>query len=40
MISVSELTKVYGMTVAVDHISFDVPEGQIVGSEGPYNLRC
>ena len=35
MISVSELTKVYGMTVAVDHISFDVPEGQIVGFLGP-----
>ena len=35
MISVSDLTKVYGMTVAVDHISFDVPQGQIVGFLGP-----
>lgn len=35
MISVSDLTKIYGMTVAVDHISFDVPEGQIVGFLGP-----
>jgi len=35
VISVSDLTKVYGMTVAVDHISFDVPQGQIVGFLGP-----
>jgi ABC-2 type transport system ATP-binding protein len=35
VISVSQLTKVYGQTVAVDRISFDVPEGQIVGFLGP-----
>lgn len=35
MISVSELTKVYGQTVAVDRITFEVPEGQIVGFLGP-----
>ncbi len=35
MISVSELTKVFGQTLAVDHISFEVPKGQIVGFLGP-----
>jgi ABC-2 type transport system ATP-binding protein len=35
VISVSELTKVYGTTLAVDRISFDVPQGQIVGFLGP-----
>ena len=35
MISVSDLTKVYGQNVAVDHVSFEVPEGQIVGFLGP-----
>mgnify|MGYP000569069034 CR=1 FL=1 len=35
MISVSELTKTYGQTVAVDRISFEVPQGQIVGFLGP-----
>ncbi len=35
MISVSQLTKVYGQTLAVDHISFEVPKGQIVGFLGP-----
>jgi ABC-2 type transport system ATP-binding protein len=35
VISVSELTKLYGQHVAVDHISFDVPKGQIVGFLGP-----
>ena len=35
MISVSELTKTYGQTLAVDHISFEVPKGQIVGFLGP-----
>jgi ABC-2 type transport system ATP-binding protein len=35
VITVSELTKVYGQNVAVDHISFEVPEGQIVGFLGP-----
>jgi len=35
MISVSELTKVFGQTLAVDRISFQVPKGQIVGFLGP-----
>ncbi len=35
MISVSKLTKEYGLTRAVDQISFDVPRGQIVGFLGP-----
>ncbi len=35
MISVSQLTKAYGQTLAVDHISFEVPKGQIVGFLGP-----
>ena len=35
MISVTELTKAYGNVLAVDHISFDVPKGQIVGFLGP-----
>jgi ABC-2 type transport system ATP-binding protein len=35
VISVSELTKVYGQTLAVDHISFEVPRGRIVGFLGP-----
>lgn len=35
MISVSNLTKVYGQTLAVDNISFEVGKGQIVGFLGP-----
>ncbi len=35
MISVSQLTKAYGQNLAVDHISFEVPAGQIVGFLGP-----
>jgi ABC-2 type transport system ATP-binding protein len=35
VISVSDLTKVYGQTLAVDRVSFDVPKGQIVGFLGP-----
>src|SRR5215210_8703652 len=35
MISVLELTKVYGRVLAVDNVSFDVPAGQIVGFLGP-----
>jgi ABC-2 type transport system ATP-binding protein len=35
VISVSQLTKEYGQTLAVDHISFDVPKGQVVGFLGP-----
>jgi ABC-2 type transport system ATP-binding protein len=35
MITVQELTKRYAHTVAVDHISFQVAKGQIVGFLGP-----
>jgi ABC-2 type transport system ATP-binding protein len=35
MINVKELTKRYAHTTAVDHISFEVPKGQIVGFLGP-----
>jgi len=35
MITVKELTKRYARTVAVDHISFAVQKGQIVGFLGP-----
>lgn len=35
MIKVSELTKRYARTTAVDHISFEVERGQIVGFLGP-----
>lgn len=35
MISVSQLTKAYGPVLAVDHVSFEVPRGQIVGFLGP-----
>ncbi|HTT32107.1 MAG TPA: ATP-binding cassette domain-containing protein [Methylomirabilota bacterium] len=35
MISVSELTKRYARNTAVDHISFEVEKGQIVGFLGP-----
>jgi ABC-2 type transport system ATP-binding protein len=35
VIEVRELTKVYGQTLAVDRISFDVAKGQIVGFLGP-----
>jgi ABC-2 type transport system ATP-binding protein len=35
VISVSELTKLYGQHIAVDHISFEVAKGQIVGFLGP-----
>jgi ABC-2 type transport system ATP-binding protein len=35
VISVSQLTKSYGHVTAVDHISFDVARGQIVGFLGP-----
>lgn len=35
MISVTELTKAYGHVLAVDHISFEVGKGQIVGFLGP-----
>ena len=35
VIKVSELTKVYGQTLAVDHVSFEVTKGDIVGFLGP-----
>jgi ABC-2 type transport system ATP-binding protein len=35
VIEVRELTKVYGQTLAVDRISFEVPKGAIVGFLGP-----
>jgi len=35
MITVKELTKRYARTTAVDHISFEVEKGQIVGFLGP-----
>jgi ABC-2 type transport system ATP-binding protein len=35
VIAVRQLTKAYGQTLAVDHISFEVPKGQIVGFLGP-----
>jgi ABC-2 type transport system ATP-binding protein len=35
VISVSQLTKVYGQTVAVDSVSFEVPKGEVVGFLGP-----
>src|SRR5271165_1152670 len=35
MIRVQDLTKRYARTIAVDHISFEVEKGQIVGFLGP-----
>ena len=35
MIKVQELTKKYARTIAVDHVSFEVQKGQIVGFLGP-----
>jgi ABC-2 type transport system ATP-binding protein len=35
VIKVAELTKAYGHTLAVDHISFEVEKGQIIGFLGP-----
>ena len=35
MISVSNLTKAYGSVLAVDHITFEVGKGQVVGFLGP-----
>src|ERR1700721_2411326 len=35
MITVKELTKRYARNTAVDHISFEVAKGQIVGFLGP-----
>jgi ABC-2 type transport system ATP-binding protein len=35
IIQVKDLTKFYGSTLAVDHISFDVKEGEVFGFLGP-----
>ncbi len=35
MISAENLTKVYGKRAALDHVSFEVPEGEIFGFVGP-----
>src|SRR4030065_230049 len=35
VIQINDLTKSYGLTLAVDHISFDVKEGEIFGFLGP-----
>ena len=35
IIQVKDLTKLYGNTLAVDHISFDVKEGEVFGFLGP-----
>jgi ABC-2 type transport system ATP-binding protein len=35
VIGVNDLTKSYGITLAVDHISFDVKEGEVFGFLGP-----
>lgn len=35
VISVQQLTKMFGAQLAVDHLSFEVPAGQIVGFLGP-----
>lgn len=35
MVSVNQLTKVFGSFVAVDHLTFHVPSGQILGFLGP-----
>jgi ABC-2 type transport system ATP-binding protein len=35
VISAEDLTKVYGQRTALDHVSFEVPEGEIFGFVGP-----
>ena len=35
MIEVDKITKWYGPTLAVDHLSFSIPKGRIVGFLGP-----
>ena len=35
MIEVRNVTKKYGSTIAVDNISFDVKDGEVVGFLGP-----
>ena len=34
-VQVSELTRTFGNFVAVDHVSFDIPKGEIFGLLGP-----
>lgn len=35
MISVTNLTKTYGSRIALDHVSFEVPKGEVFGFVGP-----
>src|SRR3981189_503557 len=35
MITVEGLTKIYGSRTALDHVSFEVPKGEIFGFVGP-----
>jgi len=35
IIQVNDLTKSYGLTLAVDHISFEVKQGEVFGFLGP-----
>jgi len=35
LITAENLTKVYGKRTALDHVSFEVPEGEIFGFVGP-----
>ncbi len=35
MVSIKELTRYYGQTCAVDNLSFEIPQGQILGLLGP-----
>src|SRR5580698_7744365 len=35
MIDVSQLTKKYGSTLALDHVSFSIQPGEVVGLLGP-----
>src|SRR4030065_2033494 len=35
VIQINDLTKSYGLTLAVDHLSFDIKEGEIFGFLGP-----
>ena len=35
MIEVEELTKAFGSNVAVDHLRFDIKEGEVFGLLGP-----
>ena len=35
MLEVSDISKVYGTRTVVDHVSFTVPKGEILGFLGP-----